>query len=514
MSQSTAANHDSPYILECEGLSKSFGGTKALTDVEIHIRRGEVHALVGENGAGKSTLMKTIIGLHKPDAGTITFEGKPYKVSGPAEAIHKGISMIHQELNPEPYLTVAENIFLNREDTRGIVLNKRQTNRRAAELLKQFGFNISPNRLVEGLTLAQAQMIEIIKAVSCDAKLVIMDEPTSSLDSDETSRLFETIRQLKSRGVSVVYISHRMEEIFSICDTVSVFRDGRFIDSKAISDVTPQSLISMMIGREMANVYPKEDCRIGDTAFRVEGLTGKGFTDISFEVRRGEILGLTGLAGAGRSETMRAIFGLDHLGSGRLYLEGKEIRVKNPRAAIDQGIAMVNEDRRTYGLCLYRSINENIALPTLHHQQKRVLLNKKRERKKSMEMAQMLTVKAASLDADAISLSGGNQQKVVLAKWMMSNPKVLILDEPTRGVDVGAKYEIYSLMCRFAKEGLAIIMISSELPEVMGMSDRILVYHEGTLNGEITHEQIQSGAVTQEDILAREFGSKLEEEKL
>lgn len=508
MERTTDAAADNGYILECEHLSKSFGGTKALSDVEIHIKRGEVHALVGENGAGKSTLMKTIIGLHKPDSGTITFEGKPYKVSGPAEAIHKGISMIHQELNPEPHLTVAENIFLNREDTHGIILNKRETNRKAKELLQQFHFDISPTTLVEGLTLAQAQIIEIIKAVSCDAKLVIMDEPTSSLDSEETNRLFDTIRKLKERGVSVVYISHRMEEIFSICDRVSVFRDGRFIDCKPISEVTPQSLISLMIGREMTNVYPKEDIEIGDVVFRAEGLSGKGFQDISFEVRSGEILGLTGLAGAGRSETMRAIFGLDRLESGKMYLEGKEIHVKNPRSAINQGIAMVNEDRRTYGLCLYRSINENISLPNLPARQKKLFLNKKRERRESQEYATKLTVKAASLEADAISLSGGNQQKVVLAKWIMANPKVLILDEPTRGVDVGAKYEIYSLMCEFAKRGLAIIMISSELPEVMGMSDRILVYHEGRLNGELLHEDVVSGKVTQEVILAKEFGGQ------
>ena len=263
MEKSRTAGNDE-YILEVEGLSKSFGGTKALQNVELHIKRGEVHALVGENGAGKSTLMKAIIGLHRIDSGTITFEGKPYKVSGPAEAIKKGITMIHQELNPEPYLTVAENIFLHKEDVRGVFLNKNETNRRAAEVLKQFDFDISPTHLVGDLTLAQAQMIEIMKAVSSDAKLVIMDEPTSSLDNDETDRLFQTIRQLKARGVSVIYISHRMEEIFSICDTVSVFRDGKFIDCKPIEEVTPDSLISLMVGREIKNVFAKTECEIGD----------------------------------------------------------------------------------------------------------------------------------------------------------------------------------------------------------------------------------------------------------
>ena len=494
------------YILECTGLSKAFGGSKALKDVELHIRRGEVHAIVGENGAGKSTLMKIIIGLLKADSGEITFEGKPYKASSPAEAINHGITMIHQELNPEPYLTVAENIFLNNEDVKGIVLDKKTTNEKARALLKEFDFKVSPTHMVEDLTLAQAQVIEIIKAVTRNAKLVIMDEPTSSLDSEEPEQLFRIIRKLKEDNVSVVYISHRMEEIFGICDTVSVFRDGCYIGTRDINDVTTNDLITMMVGHEVSNIFPKVDCEIGDVVFKAEGLTGKGFTDISFEVHAGEILGFTGLAGAGRSETMRAIFGLDKLTSGRMYLNGKEIKVHSPRSAIEQGIVMVNEDRRAYGLCLYRSINENISLPNLPKHQKGLFLNKRRERRENEEYARMLTVKAASINADAISLSGGNQQKVVLAKWIMAGPKVMILDEPTRGVDVGAKAEIHSLICKFATQGMAVIMISSELPEVMGMSDRIIVYHEGRINGEISRDAIRDGSVTQETILAKEFG--------
>lgn len=416
--------------------------------------------------------------------------------------------MVHQELNPEPHLTVAENIFLNEEDTRGIFLNKAKTNQRAKKLLEQFHFDVSPTALVEGLTLAKAQMIEIIKAVSCGARLVIMDEPTSSLDSEETDQLFATIRKLKADGISVIYISHRMEEIFDVCDSVSIFRDGHFIDRKPISEVSSQNLITMMTGRKILDVYPKGGVSIGDEEFRVEGLTGDGFNDISFTVRKGEILGLIGLAGAGRSETARAIFGLDKLHSGKMFLEGKEIFIKNPRSAIRHGIAMVNEDRRRYGLCLYRSINENISLPNLPERHRGFFINKQREKRESREYADMLTVKAASLDADAVSLSGGNQQKVVLAKWMMSKPKVLILDEPTRGVDVGAKFEIYNLMNAFAKQGLAIIMISSELPEVMGMSDRVLVYHEGEIKGEFSHDDISVGNVTQEAILTKEFGEE------
>ena len=501
---------DYEYILDCQGIYKAFGGTLALQDVQLRVKKGQVHALLGENGAGKSTLMKIIIGLINKDAGDITFEGKPYSVSGPAEAIKAGISMIHQELNPEPYLSIAESIFLKREDTFKHLpfLNKRETNRKAAEILKQYNLNLNPKMLMEQLTLAQMQMIEILKAVSCNARLVIMDEPTSSLDSEETERLFETIRSLKEQGVTVIYISHRMEEIFQICDSYSVFRDGRFIGSGNVVDITSNDLISMMVGRTVENIFPKVDCEIGDVVFKAEGLTGKGFSDISFEVRSGEILGLSGLVGSGRSETMRAIFGLDPLSSGKMYLNGKELKIKSPGDAIGKGIAMINEDRKSFGLCLFRSIRENISLPNLRGRQKGLLLNQKREKTECKEVAKTLTVKMASIESEAYSLSGGNQQKVVISKWVMAKPKLLIMDEPTRGVDVGAKAEIHALMSKFASEGMAIIMVSSELPEIMGMSDRILIYHEGRLNGEIFRKDILSGKADQEYILAKEFGEK------
>lgn len=501
---------ENEYILECEGISKAFGGTQALSNVQLHIKPGEVHALLGENGAGKSTLMKIIIGLYKADSGSIVFGGKPYSARGPADAMTAGISMIHQELNPEPYLTIAESIFLNREDVKkGIpFLDKKKTNARAEQILKQFEFPKSAKTMMEDLTLAQVQMVEIIKAVSCDARVIIMDEPTSSLDSEETEHLFSTIRDLKEKGVAIIYISHRMEEIFEICDRVSVFRDGQYVGSRSMEGVTTKELISMMVGRTVDNVFPKQSCPIGDVVFRVEELSGNGFEDISFEVHAGEILGISGLVGSGRSETMRAIFGLDPLTGGKMYLEGKEIEIKNPKDAIAKGIAMVNEDRKTYGLCLFRSLRENISLPNLPRHQKKFFLNQKREKKEVQEVSKKLTVKAAGIEADAYSLSGGNQQKVVLSKWIMANPKVLILDEPTRGVDVGAKSEIHTLMCQFAAQGMAIIMISSELPEVMGMSDRILIYHEGKLNGEVAREEILGGGITQEVILAKEFGQK------
>ncbi len=498
---------NSAYILNCEGIS-AFGGTQALKDVQLHIKPGEVHALLGENGAGKSTLMKCVIGLIKPDEGKMDFDGKPYSASGPVDALKSGISMVHQELNPEPYLTVAESIFLKRENVRGFLLDKRAQNKRCDELLSKFQVAYTSQTMMKDLTLAQIQMVEIIKAVSCDAKLIILDEPTSSLDSTETDHLFDTIRDLKSKGVAIIYISHRMEEIFEICDRVSVFRNGTYVDSRSMEGVTRDELISMMVGREVKSVFPKVDCEIGETVLKVEGLTGGGFENINFEVHKGEILGLSGLVGSGRSETVRAIFGLDPVESGKIYLEGKEITNKNTRDAIKKGICMVNEDRKKYGLCLLRSIRENISLPNLPEKQKGLLLNQRREKAECQEVAEKLTVKCASIEHNGYSMSGGNQQKVVLAKWIMANPKVLILDEPTRGVDVGAKSEIHTLMCEFAAKGMAVIMISSELPEVMGMSDRILVYHEGRINGEIKREEILNGSVTQKEILEVAFGQE------
>ena len=496
---------NSEYILNCEGISKAFGGTQALKDVQLHVKAGEVHALLGENGAGKSTLMKCVIGLIKQDAGTMEFEGKPYQVSGPVDALKSGISMIHQELNPEPHLTVAESIFLKRESTKGIFLDKKTQNRECQKILDKFNVPYTATTKMKELTLAQVQMVEIIKAVSCNSRLIIMDEPTSSLDSTETDRLFGVIKELKAKGVAIIYISHRMEEIFEICDSVSVFRNGTYVNTRSLDGVTRDELISMMVGRDVKSVFPKVDCEIGDVVFKVDKLCGKGFHDISFEVHAGEILGISGLVGSGRSETMRAIFGLDPLESGTMYLDGKEITNKSPRSAIKKGICMVNEDRKNYGLCLLRSIRENISLPNLPEKQKGLLINQNREKKECAEAASKLTVKAASIEHNGFSLSGGNQQKVVLAKWIMANPRVLILDEPTRGVDVGAKSDIHTLMCEFAAKGMAIIMISSELPEVMGMSDRILVYHEGTINGIVDRSEIMANNITQKELLEMAF---------
>jgi ABC-type sugar transport system ATPase subunit len=501
---------DNEYILEIKGVSKAFGGTQALDNVDLCVRKGEVHALVGENGAGKSTLMRIIMGLIKPDSGNITFEGKPFHANGPAVAMQNGISMIHQELNLEPYLTVAENIFLKREHMRAKTpfLNKKLTNKKAQDILNEFNLKVNPKVPMGTLTVAQAQMVEIIKAVSYNARLIIMDEPTSSLDSEETLRLFSTIRGLKEKGVSIIYISHRLEEIFEICDVVSVFRDGKYIETRDLDNVTRDELIALMVGRKLNTLFPKKDVPIGDVVFKVEDFSGAKFKDISFEVRRGEILGFSGLVGSGRSETMRAIFGLDKKESGKVYYEGKEWVIRNPIQAIKYGLAMVSEDRKNYGLVLKRSIRENISLPNLKMFQKRLLLNMKREKNEVRDISKRLSVKSSGLEMTTYALSGGNQQKVVLSKWIMSKPKVLIMDEPTRGIDVGAKAEIHRMMSEFAAEGMAIILISSELPEVMGMSDRIIIYSEGKINGEIKREEILNGSVGQEEILAIAFGEK------
>jgi ABC-type sugar transport system, ATPase component len=502
------------YILEIKGVSKAFGGTQALDNVDLFVKKGEVHALLGENGAGKSTLMKIVMGLIKADSGQLHFEGKPLSSNGPAFALQQGISMIHQELNVEPYLTVAENIFLRREDSykNSPFLNKNLTNKNAQEILDRFELKVSAKTPMIKLTVAQMQMIEIIKAVTYNARLIIMDEPTSSLDSEETVRLFKTINDLKQKGVSIIYISHRLEEIFSICDVVSIFRDGKYIATEPIGNITRDNLIALMVGRKLDSLFPKKDVPIGDVVFKVENFSGEKFKDINFEVRRGEILGFSGLVGSGRSETMRAIFGLDKKESGKVFYEGKEWVINSPIQAIKYGLAMVSEDRKEYGLVLKRSIKENISLPNLRKLQKGILLNKKREKRDVGETSKRLNVKASSLEAAADALSGGNQQKVVLSKWIMSMPKVLILDEPTRGIDVGSKSEIHRMISEFAGEGMAIILISSELPEILGMSDRILVYSEGKINGEVMREEILNKSVGQEEILAIAFGEKRKQE--
>ena len=495
------------FILRMKGVSKSFSSTRALDDVRLDVRRGTVHALMGENGAGKSTLMKIIMGIHRADAGEMEFDGRKVDVNSPAEAMGLGITMIHQELNPEPHLTIAENIYLGQEITRlgSLFLDNEAMNAGAREILGRFNLKLNPKSVMSSLTVAHMQMVEIIRAVVFNAKAIIMDEPTSSLDAEETERLFRTIEELRAKGISIIYISHRMEEIFRICDEVSVFRDGKYIDTRPLAEVTRDQLISMMVGREIESMFPKTDVPIGEPVLDVRSLRGKAFQGVSFTVHEGEILGFSGLVGAGRSEIMRAICGIDPVLGGEIHYLGEKVNIRRPRDSIRRGIAMVSEDRKDDGLVLNRSIRENISLPNLWHAHKGPFISRRRENIDVAEICRTFTVKAAGLESPAFSLSGGNQQKVVLCKWLMENPRVMILDEPTRGIDVGAKAEIHRLMCEFARKGMAIILISSELPEIMGMSDRVIVVCKGRLNGEFLRKDIVSGAVTQEHILEKSF---------
>lgn len=494
------------YILEMKNISKSFPGVKALDKVQLQIRRGEVHALMGENGAGKSTLMKILNGLYRPDGGEIFFDGKRIQIDNPVAALKAGVSMIHQELSPICGMSIAENIFLGREPLYSYTpfVKKRELHNKVADLLDRFNMKLNPDVKLSQLSIAQMQMIEIIKAVSYNARIILMDEPTSALTEEEVKKLFNTISELKQSGIPIVYISHRMEEIFKIADRVSVLRDGKYIGTKDTADLTENLLISMMVGRELKSIFSKEEARIGDTVLEVRNLNRKDvFYDISFKVRKGEILGIAGLMGAGRSEVMRAIFGIDHLDSGEILFNGIKIGIKKPSDAINHGIAMVTEDRKELGLVACRSIKENISLPSIKALSKCYFIKKSVEKTQCNEITKEISVKMKNINQIVQFLSGGNQQKVVLAKWLVTKPKLLILDEPTRGIDVGAKAEIHKLMSILAGEGMAIIMISSELPEIMGMSDRIIVMGDGRIKGEFSR-----GEVTQEELLGCAIGGE------
>lgn len=492
-------------MLRMENISKQFPGVKALDGACLRVKQGEVHALMGENGAGKSTLMKILNGLLEPDDGIIYWEGEAIQIHSTSEALQKGIAMIYQELNPIRDMTVAENVFLGREFTKGnrFWVDRRKCEEETGILLKKFGLDVNPRARMRSLSIAEMQMIEIMKAVSTGARLIVMDEPTSSLTDDEIQILFQKIQELKADNVAVVYISHRMEEIFAIADTVTIMRDGKYISTENAGEIDKGRLIHLMVGRELSNIFPKMMVEIGEPVLEVKNLSAKHFSNVSFTVRKGEILGFYGLVGAGRSEVFKSIFGMDVFDDGEIILEGKQLSIKNPRQAMDAGIVMVTEDRKQYGLVLCRSIQENIALPNLKRYAKGLFLDKRKEEVECREIARTLSVKMSGLNQVAGNLSGGNQQKVVLSKWLLEKPKVLILDEPTRGIDVGAKSEIHSLMCEFAKQGMAIIMISSELPEVMGMSDRIIVMGEGKIRGECRY-----GEYNQDEILGYALGGK------
>jgi inositol transport system ATP-binding protein len=493
------------YVLSMEAISKQFPGVRALSDVQLRTRKGTVHALMGENGAGKSTLMKCLIGMYVPDSGTITFKGERLNITNTNYALSKGISMIHQELSPIPQMTVAENIYLGREPTTwyGLVdMNK--MNRMASELLDRLRIKIKPTAKMCDLSIANTQLVEIAKAVSYDSDLIIMDEPTSAITEAEVEGLFDIIRSLKAQGRSIIYISHKMDEIFKITDEVTVFRDGQFIATDLTTELTDRILIEKMVGRTLTDMFHKEKVDLGPVYLDVQNLSGKGFRNVSFQVRRGEILGIAGLIGAGRTELMEGVFGVTRTHGGPIRINGKEVTIRSPADAIRCGMALLTEDRKLTGLYLNASVRENMFIANIKRYLLGPFIRFRKIEKDCGRMRDLMRIKTPSLMEIVKNLSGGNQQKVLISRWLLTEPDLLILDEPTRGIDVGAKSEIYRLMTEFVRSGRAIVMISSELPEILGMSDRIMVMHEGDKAGELSRAE-----ATQEKILHLATGLSL-----
>ena len=483
---------DAGYILEVDNVRKEFPGVLALDNVQLRLRRGSVHALMGENGAGKSTLMKIVAGIYTPDSGTFRLRGEEIRLKGPLDALEHGIAMIHQELNLMAPMTVAENIWIRREPkTRLGFIDHGEMHSKTADLFKRLNIHIDPDVKVGTLSVANRQMVEIAKAVSYESDVLIMDEPTSALTEREVDHLFTIIRSLKAEGKGIIYITHKMNELFEIADEVSVFRDGKYIATKASSAVTRDEIIHMMVGREITQMFPKETVPIGDVVLSVKNLSlNRVFHDVSFEVRSGEILGIAGLVGSGRSNIAEAIFGVTPASSGTIELFGKEVRVDSPATAMGHGMAFLTEDRKDTGCFLLLDIQQNTQIAVLQSGYvKNGFVQQKRLSRDSLAMSDALRVKTPDMSEPIINLSGGNQQKVLIGRWLLTKPKILILDEPTRGIDVGAKAEIHRLISKLAGEGVAVIMISSEMPEVLGMSDRIMVIHEGRVTGFLNRDE-------------------------
>jgi inositol transport system ATP-binding protein len=489
-------------ILEMHDIVKEFSGVRVLDNVNFELKRGTVHALMGENGAGKSTLMKILCGIYSKTSGAIQIGGKSVEINSPSDSKALGIAMIHQELSAFRALTVSANMFMNREFMRGWLIDEAKMNEETEKVLKELNININPKTYMERLSVAEMQLVEIAKAVSTDADIIIMDEPTSALTEAEVSNLYKTVADLKSRGKSIIYISHKVEEIFVIADEVTVLRDGNYVGHDFIDNLDRDKLISMMVGRTLSQRFHKTVHEFGDVVLKVENLCRKGkFEDISFEVRAGEVLGFAGLIGAGRTDVVETIFGLTEKDCGIVYMNGEVINIDSPRDAIDHQIGFVSEDRKNIGLNLVGSVKENITLANLQKYCKLGIINSSAEIIACDDFSKRLSIKANSRDTLTMNLSGGNQQKVILARWMSIEPKILILDEPTKGIDVGAKSEIYKLIDKFALAGNSVIMVSSEMMEILGMSDRIIVMHEGEMIATFDRNE-----ATQEKILAAAAG--------
>lgn len=496
------------YIVQMEHISKSFPGVKALDRVSFNLKAGEVMALLGENGAGKSTLVKILSGVYTKDHGDITVFGELIPHMTQKIASEKGIAIIHQELNMCQHLTVAENIFLGREPVKYGLVDTKKMNKDAKAILEKLGVSIDPETIIESLQVSKQQMVEIAKALSINARVLIMDEPTSALTSREIDELFNIIRNLKSTGCGIVYISHKLEELTNIADRVTIMRDGQFITSGDYKDFTMDGIIAQMVGREIKEKYPHTECEVGDVIFEVKNINaGRMVRDVSFNVRKGELVAIAGLMGAGRTETTRAIFGADPKESGQIFLEGKEVTINNPKDAITAGIVLAPENRKKDGLCIKLPVRENISLPNLDLISNRAgIVNLKKDCEMSELSVKEMSIKLTNIDVNAENLSGGNQQKVVIGKWLSRNSKMVMFDEPTRGIDVASKVEIYLLMNKLKQEGIGCLFVSSELPEVIGVADRIIVMCDGRITGELSKEE-----ATQEKVLtlATRFENKI-----
>lgn len=493
------------YRLEMRGVSKSFPGVKALDNITLKVRPGTVHALMGENGAGKSTLMKCLFGIYHMDEGEVYVDGEKVNISNPDEALHKGLAMVHQELQPIPARTIAENMYLGRFPTKKVgplqVVDHKKMNEEAKKWLENVKMPFDPKKNLGELSISQMQSVEIAKAVSQEARLIILDEPTSSLTDNEVEALFRIVRDLRDRGVSFVFISHKMAELRRISDDITIMRDGTYVGTWEMKDISDDEIVKNMVGRELTNIYPPLDNEPGDVLLEVENFTSihdKSFKDCSFTLRKGEILGFGGLVGAQRTELMEAIFGIRHISSGQVKLNGKPLKIRRPQDAINNGIGMITEDRRGTGILGCLSIADNVSIASLNHYlEAGIKLNKKKIEELVQENVAKLSIKTPSSKTLIQALSGGNQQKVIISRWLANNPDILIMDEPTRGIDVGAKYEIYQIMIQLAKQGKGIIMISSEMPELIGVSNRIMVMCNGRITGEVSGEEATQEIIMQ-----------------